>query len=115
MERQEQPRDELQAQLFERAARDQVFRQELIRDPRAVIERELGIQIPPSVHIEVLEESPTRSYLILPQPPIAPGEGISDRDLEAVAGGWSGSSDCGSCVDTCGQTCGCQVSLGYSC
>ena len=100
MERQGQRRSELRAQLIERATRDQAFRQELVRDPKGVIQRELSVEIPPGVDIRVVEESPTTSYLVLPPAPVASGQQLSDRDLEAVAGGWSAWTDCGSC-DAC--------------
>ena len=101
MGRRGQQRNHLEAQLIERATRDQGFREELIRDPKGVIGREFGIDVPGSVEIRVLEETPTASYLVLPPAPVASGHELSDRDLEAVAGGWSGDSDCGSCGDTC--------------
>ena len=55
MERQGQRRSELQGQLIERATRDHAFREELVRDPKVVIQRELGLEIPPGVDIRVLE------------------------------------------------------------
>ena len=94
MERRGQRRGELQSEIIERATRDPGFRQELIRDPRDVIGRELGVEIPPSVEIRVLEESTTTSYLVLPPAPVAAGQQLSDRDLEAVAGGWTALTDC---------------------
>ena len=86
---------EMQAQLIERATRDPEFRRELIDDPRAVIQREFGIDVPDSVDIRVVEESPTTSYLVLPAVQAATGQELSDEDLEAVAGGWTGEG-CGS-------------------
>ena len=88
-------RNQLEAQLIERASRDRGFRQELMRDPRGLIGRELGLEIPPTVDIRVVEESTTASYLVLPPAPAASGQQLSDHDLEAVAGGWSDSCLCG--------------------
>jgi hypothetical protein len=61
---------ELQAELLERAKRDAAFRQELVSDPRRVLEREFGVTIPETVRISVLEESPENLYLVLPPRPI---------------------------------------------
>lgn len=88
----EQParaRDEMlrQARLLAGAWNDEGFRQELVRAPRQVLERELGVQIPEGVHVETLEDSAMRGYLILPpNPNVEPGE-LSDAQLETVAGG----------------------------
>ena len=111
MDQRGQRRDELQSRLIERATRDQGFREELMRDPRGVIGREMGIDVPEGVEIKVVEESPTTSYLVLPPAPASPGQELSDRELEAVAGGWSiaGETDCGSCYNSCGVvTCDCR-------
>lgn len=106
MEQQLQRRDELQAQLIERATGDPTFRRELMADPKGVLERELGLKLPPTLDIRVLEETPARNYLVLPPAPATAGHDLSDQDLQAVAGGWTGGSDCSSCRDTCeGDTC----------
>src|SRR5262245_25829197 len=64
------PRD-LEAHLIARAWKDEAFRQELLSDPKAVVERELRRQdpdarLPEHVQLQVLEESPTTRYLVLP-------------------------------------------------
>jgi hypothetical protein len=93
MDQQAQRRTELQAQLIERASRDQAFRQELMANPKAVIARELGVPIPASVEIRVVEETPSSAYLVLPAAPVRAGQELSEQELEAVAGGyWS--ADC---------------------
>jgi len=68
MEQQARRRDEIemQAQLVERASRDPAFRQELLANPKAVIAREFGLQIPASVEVRVVEETPAAAYLVLP-------------------------------------------------
>ena len=97
MDQRGQRRNDLQSQLIERATRDQGFREELIRDPRGVIGRELGVEIPQSVEIRVVEESPTASYLVLSPAPASPGQQLSDQDLEAVAGGSTLFTECFTC------------------
>ena len=93
MERQRRRGDDLRAQLIEQATRDQAFRQELVRDPKGAVQRELGLRVPPGFEITVLEETPTTAYLVLPPVPGTSGQELSERDLEAVAGGWGSWDD----------------------
>jgi hypothetical protein len=103
-------RKRLEAQLIDRAMKDELFREELVRDPKGVFARELGITVPEHINVEVVEERPTTVYLVLPPTPASAGAELSDQELEAVAGGgWSEdtgecghSCDWGTCVDTCG-------------
>jgi hypothetical protein len=91
-------RKALEAQLIDRAMKDDAFREDLKRDPKGVFARELGISVPEHINVEVVEESPSKVYLVLPQTPVSTGVELSDAELEAVAGGWSsGSTDCGTC------------------
>jgi hypothetical protein len=91
-------RKALEAKLIDRAMKDAAFREELVRDPKAVFARELGISVPDSIHVQVLEESSTTVYLVLPQAPASAGTELSDQELEAVAGGWSATTaECGTC------------------
>ena len=84
------PRD-LEAHLIARAWKDEAFRQELLSDPKAVVERELRRQhpdarLPEHVQLHVLEETPTTRYLVLPANPVVEsGEALSDADLAQVA------------------------------
>jgi len=84
------PRD-LEAHLIARAWKDDAFRQELLSDPKAVVERELRRQhpnarLPEHVQIHAVEETPTNRYLVLPaKPAIESGEALSDADLAHVA------------------------------
>lgn len=71
--------------LLERAQRDPAFRAELIATPKAVVERELGIDLPEGTEIRVVEEQPNELYIILP----AESDDLSDEDLDRVAGGLS--------------------------
>lgn len=83
-------RAELEKKLIEQAWESETFKQELINNPRAVINRELKQQqIPENVEIEVLQETTNKVYLVLPQNPTQVGSGaeLSDEDLEKVAGG----------------------------
>ena len=103
----EQPgktRQQLEARLIDRALQDDAFRQELVRDPKGVVARELGMeQLPEHIQVQVLEESPSTVYLVLPPPVPGVGTELSDADLEAVAGGWSAATaECATCQTQCG-------------
>lgn len=80
-------RKQLEAQLIDRALKDETFRQELVRDPKDVFERELSIRIPEHITVQVLEESPSKVYIVLPRSPASPRRELVDEELEEVAGG----------------------------
>lgn len=80
-------REEAEKQLIVKALKDPKFRQSLIRDPRSVISKEFGVEIPADISIKVLEETDASIYLVLPAPPAAVEGGLSDAELEFVAAG----------------------------
>lgn len=102
-------RVELEQQIIERASRDAQFRKDFTSNPRQTVERELGVSIPEGISITVVEETPAKVYVVLPPAPVQAGQEISDADLEAVAGGWSANTECGTCgaatCNTCGHYC----------
>lgn len=82
-------RADFEAQLVARAWQDENFKQELLSNPKAVFERQLGQTAPAGVEITVVEETPNHIYMVLPAKPsaIEGSEELSDEALEAVAGG----------------------------
>ena len=85
-------RKQLEQKLIEKAMKDDSFRQELLRNPKEVIEAEFGRKIPESIQINVLEEDANTVYLILPQVAQNPEMELTESELNAVAGGdepWS--------------------------
>ena len=88
----EQTPSDLTAQVIARAWKDEAFKQELLRDPKNVLGRELariapGATLPEQVQIHVLEETPTTRYLVLPPQPsaVADAASLSDQELAQVA------------------------------
>ena len=73
---------ELRARLVEKAEADEAFRARLLADPKAVVEDELGLAMPPGFTIKVHEERADTSHLVLP-----PAAYLTDNDLEQAAGG----------------------------
>ena len=74
----------LRQQLIDKATEDNEFRSQLIADPKAAIEAEIGMTVPAEFNIEVHEETATTSHLILP-----PSAELGEADLVQVAGGFS--------------------------
>ena len=69
-----------------KASLDNTFKQKLIQSPKQTIEEELGLTLPSWVELEVLEETPNVSYLIIPHLPSE--EEVESEEMMAVAGGW---------------------------
>lgn len=59
-------RQSKEAELIERATKDDAFRQALITDPKGVISTELGVQLPQGLNIKVVEETADTAYIVLP-------------------------------------------------
>lgn len=79
-------RKDKEAEIVAKALKDATFKQELLSNSKATIEREVGQTLPPGLEIQVVEETPTTLYLVLPSTSTVPRE-LSDQQLESVAGG----------------------------
>jgi hypothetical protein len=79
----------MERRLVEKSLEDDAFRQRLVEDPKGAVEQELGTRLPEEVRVVVVEETADPIYLVLSGTPVAGrgGEGLSDRELESVAGG----------------------------
>jgi hypothetical protein len=84
-----QTRKDIETRIITNAWKDETYKQELLSNPKAVIEREFGVQLPETVTVHAMEENATSLYFVLPQRPELPEGEISDAELEAVAGGTS--------------------------
>jgi len=86
-------RRDYEAKLVARAWADDDFRARLKADPHAVVAEETGVEVPESVQIEILEETPEQAYLVIPVNRVA----ITEEQLDAASGGL--------CSDNCGSSC----------
>ncbi|MFN9175332.1 MAG: NHLP leader peptide family RiPP precursor [Synechocystis sp.] len=76
-------RKDLEIHLITRALKDESFRAELIANPKAIIEQEIGSKLPDELEITVLEETENTIYMVLP---CNPYEGLSEEELKASLG-----------------------------
>ena len=67
-----------------KAAEDDAFRTSLEDNPKAVLSKELGVELPEDLRISVVSNTPTELTLVLP--PRSNGE-LSDAELDNVNGG----------------------------
>lgn len=56
----------LEQKLIDKAKADPAFRALLKQDPKAAFKQLLGIDLPASITVDVLEETPAKLYLVLP-------------------------------------------------
>ena len=82
--------EDLRRGLIEKSAQDEGLRRRLLEEPKGTVEEELGASLPEGVEIRIVEETPETVYPVLPPKASASRESgeLSDRELEAVAGGW---------------------------
>ncbi len=90
----------VQTIITTKAWKDELYKQKLLSNPKAIIEQESGMQFPEEVDMQVLEEDSTCFYFVLPiNPQTLPGlsqetrealSDLSEEELSAIAGGGSG-------------------------
>ncbi len=68
-----------------RCLKDPNLLNELKKDPKKLIEKELKIQLPDSYQLEVLQETSQKGYIVLPASEAL--QECSEEDLNAIAGG----------------------------
>ena len=96
--------------VIAKAWRDPQFWRELKANPKLVVEKEMGYSLPKNMEVEVLAETPSKLYVVLPYQPEFMEEILPEKTLESIAGivnvGDTGSDSAG---DTCTNTncCGC--------
>ena len=85
-------RGEIQDLLFKFSRNTPSYRAALLKNPKAVLEGQLGTSIPASITVKAVEETADTMYVVVPYVPQAGAE-LSDSALEMVAGGKGESSD----------------------
>jgi hypothetical protein len=78
---------ETHRKIIRRSMEDEFFRQELLRNPKSTLERELGAPLPEGVDVRAVEDTADTVHLVLPSKSLSERGELSDEDLDAVAGG----------------------------
>lgn len=76
-------RQEFERDVLRRAQADAAFREALLADPRQALNAAYGVEVPADVEIQVLEETESKIYIVLP----APTDELTEQELSGVAGG----------------------------
>ena len=79
-------RGEIQDLLTKFSKSNPKYREALVKNPKMVLEGQMGGKLPEGVSVKAVEESPSTIYVVVPYVPKAGAE-LSDNELEAVAGG----------------------------
>jgi hypothetical protein len=75
-------RQQLEAHLAALAVQDPDFRERLLREPKRVIEEEIGLRFPEGLQVSVHEEKLNQLYVILPVD-LVTWEDLLPRDINA--------------------------------
>lgn len=68
--------------VIARAGADSTFRRQLPADPKGTLQVAYGLELPPDCDMQVLEQTPSKFYLVLP----VQTDQLTDEQLDAVAG-----------------------------
>jgi hypothetical protein len=78
-------RGQAQDLLSKFASENPKYRESLLRDPKAVLEKQFGKALPKNMTVKAVVESADTLYVIVPH--VAKEGELQDADLEKVAGG----------------------------
>lgn len=96
-------RQSIEAELVQKALTDDQFRQALIADPKAAIEKEWGVALPDELTITLHQETRTQLHVVLPFAPNVSDE-LSASELTAdSASKWGHFIDCTLECTQCGN------------
>jgi len=89
-------RGEMQDLLAKFASGNPEYRAALLKNPRAIVEKQFSMALPDNLTVKAVEESANTIYVVVPHA-VAAGAELDDADLEKVAGGSTvkGDANCG--------------------
>lgn len=76
-------RQEVEEKLIKKAWADSEFKKQLLSNPKAAIEKEIGKPLPEKFVVKAVEETSDIAYIRIPRNP----EELSDSEMDNVAGG----------------------------
>jgi len=99
-------RTEIIEMMYKFASDNPNYRAAMLKDPKAVLAKQMGAEIPDWLNVKVVEETADTSYLVVPRLATAAGDELSDADLEKVAGGGKKGDDDFNNTYTCNDVAG---------
>jgi hypothetical protein len=79
-------RSEIEEIIVKQALGSKEYRAQLIANPRDMVERQIGQQLPESIIVQVVQEAANKILIKLPHV-VSEGDELADEELEQVAGG----------------------------
>lgn len=87
-------RTHLDAELVEKALKDDGFRHALMQDPKAAIEKSWGVSLPEGMQVHVHQETPSDLHVVLPTAASA-GDSLSSAEMQPVVlSSWGHFAEC---------------------
>ena len=77
-----QSAEDMRRHLTDKAVENLEFRQQLLADPKSVIQEEFGVTIPDNINVVVHESDMQTVHLALPPNPV-----MDEEQLEAISAG----------------------------
>lgn len=75
------------SEVIRKALTDAAFKAELMKNPKAAVEKTFGIKLPAGASIKVVEDTAATVHLVLPAAPSKGSRALSDAELETASGG----------------------------
>ena len=74
--------------LVEKATNDPAFRAALVADPKGTLAGSFGVSLPEGLAIDILEETPSQRYIVLPSASLSEAE-LAEVACAGTAMGWN--------------------------